>query len=57
MARLSARTRSRATEDPATVVTAEYFDHLVDETERPAREPNARMAQLLRDTRGAVEHR
>jgi hypothetical protein len=57
MARFSARTRSHATEDTATVVTPEYFDHLVSETERPAREPNAKMAQLLRDTQGAVEHR
>lgn len=43
--------------DPCTVVTYEYFDHLVRETERPAREPNAKMAQLLRDTQGGVEHR
>lgn len=57
MARLSARNRSHATEDTATVVTPEYFDHLVSETERPARDANAKMAQLLRDTRGAVEHR
>lgn len=57
MARLSARARSHATEDTATVVTPECFDHLVSETERPAREPNAKMAQLLRDTQGTVEHR
>jgi hypothetical protein len=57
MARSATNEDTSLTDGKGTVVTDEFFVELVEETQRAPRKPNEQMRELLRKTRGSIQHR
>jgi len=57
MARSTTNADTSLSDGQGTVVTDEFFVELVEETQRPPRKPTEKMRELLRKTRGSIQHR